>query len=146
AIGLALQGDAASAATLLAKVPATAVSSDDAAFRDCMINRFGPADRRKAYPNINDPWVAALARNYVDYWQGALTRPDEREPAERELRSRMGELLGPRIFSDSDFDAAESKIKAEALKRGFHVLLGRTQPLRELMLWQKLTVEQRQIS
>jgi hypothetical protein len=50
------------------------------------------------------------------------------------------------LTNDADFDAAEDQIKAEALKRGFHALLGRTQPLRELMIWKKLTVEQRQVN
>jgi len=73
-------------------------------------------------------------------------KPDEREQAERELNSRVSKLLGHSLANDADFNAAEDQIKAEALKRGFHVLLGRTQPLRELMIWKKQSVEQRQVN
>jgi len=111
-----------------------------------MINRFGPEAPAPSAPEVGDPWIAALAKSYMNYWQRALTKPTEREQAETDLRNQIGTLLSHPVSKDSDLDAAEDEITAEALKRDFHVLLGRTPPLRELMLWKKLTVEQRQVS
>lgn len=91
-------------------------------------------------------WVAALTKNYVEYWQRALTKPDERDDAEQGLRGAAGKLLGHPITNDKAFDSAEDEITTEAEKRGFHVLLGRTAPLRELMLWRKTTIEHRQVN
>ena len=146
ATGLALQGDAAAAVKVLAESSEASFKGDDADFRACMLNRFGSNHPEPIDQNLSDPWIASLATDYLTYWNHSLTKPDEREQAERELRSHLSKLLGHSLTNDADFDAAEDQIKAEALKRGFHVLLGRTQPLRELMIWKKLTVEQRQVN
>jgi hypothetical protein len=145
ATGLALQGDAAGAVKALAETRAELFKGDDAEFLTCMLDRFGAAAQPSSDLAITDPWVATLAKNYVEFWQRALTKLNEREEAERELRENTGKLLGHPVASDSEFDAAEDEITTEAEKRGFHVLLGRTQPLRELMLWKKTTVERRQV-
>ena len=84
-----------------------------------------------------------LATDYLWYWKQSLTKPNERQQAERKLRSDVSKLLDHSLTDDAEFDATEDQIKAEALKRRFHVLLGRTQPLCELMIWNKVTVEQR---
>jgi hypothetical protein len=146
ATGLALQGDAAAAVKVLAEIPASVFKGKDADFRVCMLNRFESVGSEHTGQNFADPWISSLATDYVTYWQQSLTKPEEREQAERELRSRVGELLGRSLSDDKDFDAVEDEIKREALKRGFYILLGRTQPLRELMVWKRLTVEQRQVN
>jgi hypothetical protein len=146
ATGLALQGDAASAVKVLAETNATLFAGDGSGFRTCMRNRFGAAPQPLANLTIADPWIATLADNYVTYWQHALTKPNERDAAEQVLRTATGKLLGHSITNDGEFDSAEDDITSEAGKRGFHVLLGRTPPLRELMLWRKTTVEQRQVN
>jgi len=144
ATGLALQGDAASAAKALAKVSASSFTGEDSTFRSCMLARFKDSSWRMTDQMI-DPWVGTLEENYIKYWHLSLTRPKQREQAEHELRSAIGKLLKRPITSDRDFDAAEDAISGEAERRGFHVLLGRTAPLRELMIWQKQTIEQRQV-
>ena len=58
----------------------------------------------------------------------------------------MSKLLGRSLSDERDFDVAEDELRRETLKRGFYVLMGRTPPLRELMLCKKLTAEQRQIN
>ncbi|HMK31267.1 MAG TPA: hypothetical protein VK473_16405 [Terriglobales bacterium] len=146
ATGLALQGDAAAAVKALADPPAADFKGKDADFRACMLKRFGSADSQPAIQNFGDPWIDSLATDYLTYWRQSLTKPGEREQAERELRSRVSTLLAPSFSKDADFDAAEDAIQGEARKRGFYVLLGRTPPLRELMLWKKTTVEQRQVN
>jgi hypothetical protein len=146
ATGLALQGDAASAVKALAETNAAAFAGDDADFRACMMNRFGASAQLPTEMTVADPWVATLAKNYVEYWQRALTKPNERDAAEQELRSATAKLLGHPIANDSAFDSAEDGITIDAEKRGFYVLLGRTAPLRELMLWKKTTIEHRQVN
>ena len=146
ATGLALQGDAAEAVKVLRKVSEAGFIGEDAAFRTCMLTRFGSHASDPSDQNWGDPWVASLAADYLTYWKQSLTNPNDRSQAERALRSRVSKLLGHSLANDADFDAAEDQIKSEALKRGFHILLGRTQPLRELMIWKKLTVEQREVT
>jgi len=146
AVGFALQGDAASAVKALADTPSASSAGDDADFRSCMLSRFGAGTQLPANVTVADTWITTLAKNYVSYWQHALTKPAERDAAEQELRSATGKLLGHPIADDSAFDSAEDEITSDAEKRGFHVLLGRTAPLRELMLWRKTTVEQRQVN
>ena len=146
ATGLALQGDGAEAVKVLAKISEAGFRGEDAAFRTCMLNRFGSGAPDPIDQNLGDPWVASLTTDYLTYWKQSLTKPNERSQAERRLRSRVSKLLGHSLANDADFDAAEDQIKAEALKRGLHILLGRTQPLRELMIWKKLMVEQRQVN
>jgi hypothetical protein len=144
ATGLALQGEAGAAAKILAKIPASSFTGEDSTFRSCMLGRFKDPDWRLT-DSLIDPWIGSLEENYINYWHLSLTQPKQREQAERELRGAIGKLLKRPITSDNDFDAAEDEISSEAEKRGFHVLMGRTAPLRELMVWRKQTVEQRQV-
>jgi hypothetical protein len=145
-VGFALQGDAASAVKALADTPSASFAGDDADFRSCMMSRFGAGAQSPADVTVPDTWITMLAKNYIAYWQRALTKPDERDAAEQELRSATGKLLGHPVADDNAFDSAEDEITTHAEKLGFHVLLGRTAPLRELMLWKKTTVEQRQVN
>jgi len=145
ATGLALQGDAAAAVKILAAIPEDRFQGDDANFRACMLRRFG-SNSPDATDGMGDPWITTLATDYRAYWKRALTKPSETEEAQRELRGRISQLLKRPVNNDADFDAAEDRIKDEALSRGFHVLLGQTPPLRELMIWKKVTVEQRQVN
>jgi hypothetical protein len=145
ATGLALQGDAAEALKALADVPETSFKGEDADFRACMLSRFGSSHTEPAIQNLRDPWIESLAINYLTYWNQALSMPEERQRAEGELRRRVSLLLGRSLTSDADYDGAEDEIKAQALQHGFHVLMGRTPPLRELMIWKKLTVDERQV-
>ena len=146
ATGLALQGDGAEAVKVLAGIPALEFKGSDADFRACMLNRFDSVGSEPTEQDFGDPWISSLATDYVTYWKQTLAKPAEREQAERELRNRVSKLLGRSLSDDKDFDAAEDEIKRAALKRGLSALLGRTQPLRELMLWKKTTVEQRQVN
>src|SRR5262249_37507189 len=133
ATGLALQGDAAAAVKVLAEIPEANFKGEDADFRACMLDRFGSNHPAPIDQNLSDPWLASLATDYLTYWNHSLTKPHEREQAESELGRQVGKLLGRSLTNDADYDAAEDELKAKALKRGFHLLLGRTQPLRELM-------------
>jgi hypothetical protein len=139
ATGMALQGDAASAARLLATQPADSFHDKDSEFRTCMVDRFGRSPSAAPFdPQIRDEWLARLTRIYIAYWQRALTNPAERDAAEHDLDAALTVLFGRTADAES--------IKAEVSKHGAHALLGRTPPLRELMLWQRTTEEQKQVA
>ena len=86
-----------------------------------------------------------MANAYQTYWHRSLTHPKQVADAEKALRAKIGAAMGRKLASDADFDTAEAALEKQALSRGFHVLLGRTPPLRELMLWRKTTIDDRTV-
>ena len=145
AVGAALQGNANAAVKILSEVSGADFAGDDSKFRVCMLTRFGPASNANLDSTSGDPWMDSLAQKYLQYWHLALMNPVARADVEKELRAQLGGFLSRTIQNDEDFDKAENVIQEEARKRGFNVLLGRTAPLRELMVWKKLTVEKRDV-
>jgi hypothetical protein len=145
ATGLAVQGDAATAVRTLLAVPASSFKGEQASFRGCIIGRFGPDSTPIAMVEAKDPWIDSLITSYRKYLQRALTRPAERVDAEIALRQDVANLLGRTRLSNEDFDKADDKIKPRAERAGFNMLLGRTQPLCELMVWRKLTVKRQRV-
>ena len=146
ATGLALQGDAMTATRSLLDIPAERFQGEDATFRDCMVNRFSGEAGPRLDLDIHDMWVASLANLYVTYWQHALIHPNERAVAENELSVGVGRLVNRSLHVSSDLDSVEDEIQVEVRKRGFYLLLGRTTPLREFMLWKKQTSEDRTVN
>jgi hypothetical protein len=146
ATGFALQGDAMTARRSLLAIPVERFHGEDATFRECMVNRFAGEGSPSMDLDIRDTWVASLANLYVTYWQHALIHPNERAVAEDELAVGVGHLVNRSLHVSSDLDSAEDEIQAEVRKRGFYVLLGRTTPLREFMLWKKQTSEDRTVN
>ena len=145
AVGAALQGNATAAVKILSEVSGAAFAGVDSKFRDCMLTRFAPASSANLDSTSGDPWMDSLAKKYLQYWHLALMSPEARADAEKELRTQLSGLLSRAIQNDEDFDKAEDLIQQEARKRGFYLLLGRTAPLRELMMWKKLTIEKRDV-
>jgi hypothetical protein len=146
ATGAALQGDASSAAKIVVEIPAVDFAWGDASFRSCMIDRFGPAGRPMTEFGIGDSWLNSLVQAYVTYWQRALTDTNGRSKAEDELAQKVGKLIGRPLYIAAELDGVGDQIQAEVSKRGLHVLLGRTQPLREFMVWRKQTIEHRLVN
>jgi hypothetical protein len=144
ATGSALQGDVASSLKVLASVPRASYTGDALAFRDCMVERFGGG----APPPIalgDDPWIAALGRAYTDYWRKTLTQSAANGAAEDDLAASVGQLLSRRMAKADELDDTEPAILAAVEAHGMHALLGRTPPLRELMLWKKQTILERAV-
>lgn len=139
ATGLALQGDAAAAVAELAHMPKPIPDGEEATFRDEMIKRFGADSVPARNLGVDDPWVADLAALYVAYWHQVLTKRQSLEDAELALQQAVGALLGHAVVGNDQLEALEAEIEAEVAKRGFHILLGRTLPLLEFMLWKKQT-------
>lgn len=145
AVGQSLQGDAAAAVKTLAALPADKVTGENAELRSCVLQRFGAKSVAEKPASTGDAWIDALATDYQAYWHRSLTHPKQRAAAEQALRGKIGAGLGRTLATDADFDAAEADLEKRALEHGYHVLLGRTPPLRELMLWRKTTVEDRKV-
>ncbi len=141
ATGLALQADSSSATEELALIPDGILDAELSTFRSAMIRRFGPDGIAPDDFGVSDPWIANLVKIYITYWQSALTRRDLSE-AENVLQNEIAELLGHGLSGTDAFDLAEAEIRAEAARHGVCVLLGRTPPLLELMLWRRETVSQ----
>ena len=145
ATGAALRGDALSALSLLARVPASEFVGEAREFRDGMFARFSPAPP-PALALGDDPWIAAFAAAYVTYWHSALTRAVAIETAEDRLAATVGPLVGRPLATAVELDDAEPAILAAAAEHGLNALLGRTLPLRELMLWKAETVLERTVA
>jgi hypothetical protein len=145
ATGLALQADSASAARELERIPRSAFDVETATFRDCMIQRFGLDGAAPSDFGIDDPWVGDLVRAYVNYWQQVLTKSATIDAAEVDLQMAVGILLDRPLVENNLLDEVEMEIQNEIAKRGFHALLGRTAPLRELMLWREQSISQEDV-
>ncbi len=136
ATGLALQADSAAAAAELAQLDPAMLDGEAAAFRDCMIQRFGPDSTAPRESHLDDPWLADLVNAFLTYWHQALTKRQSLEAAEDELQGVLGELVG------GAHENLEEQIQAEITKRGLYALMGRTLPLLDLMLWRSQGVAQ----
>jgi hypothetical protein len=144
ATGAALQADSASAARILMPLQGSQLSQEDAAFRACMLDRFGPAGRA-AMPIVADDWARNLGGAYVNYWQRALTNPTHRRQAEKSLNAALSRLTKQRVETNAEIEGAEEKIQEQARQRGLYTQLGTTAPLRDFMLWRTTRVEQREV-
>jgi len=144
ATGAALQGDAVSALAMLSRVPEADFEGDAQTFRRCMFERFG-GGAPPALTLGDDPWIAAVGRAYVTYWRSALTKAVSIDAAEATLASTVGQLVGRPSTKAAELDDLEPDIVAAIEGHGLHALLGRTLPLRELMLWRRQTVLVREV-
>jgi hypothetical protein len=144
ATGLALQGDVASAIEILARVPEAAFAGDALVFRNCMFERFG-ATAPSSFSFADDAWITALGQAYVNYWRSVLTKATPIEAAEDRLAATVGQLIGRSMVTAAELEDAEPEILAAVQGHGLHALLGRTLPLRELMLWKKQSVLEREV-
>jgi len=140
ALASVLQGRGAQAVATLRGLDSAALSSRNAATRGCMLERLG---RRRLPSGVADPLVQDVLTAYRQYWLRALLdgRPAGRQ--ETRLLERLNRIVAradakPAATLDELEPALDSVVRA----RGYHVLLGVTSPLRELMLWRTET-EQR---
>jgi hypothetical protein len=134
-----LQGRGAEAvATLRRPLEMDGITSRNAATYRCMLERLG--ERRLPENSIADPFVARVLTTYQEYWLGALLS-DQPSPEHdawllRGLNRLVPDAGGGRAATLDDLEPVlDSLIRAS----GYHVLLGVTSPLRELMLWRTET-------
>jgi hypothetical protein len=81
-------------------------------------------------------------KTYQDYWWTTLREPAQRASHEAGLLAALRALLGDAGRSPKDLDALEDVLQAELAKRGYHVQLGKTSPLRDMMLWRRQTTRE----
>lgn len=132
-----LRGTADEALAALAKVPADQFAGKDATFRACTFARFERQSPPRLLDDTGDPFASEVLRLYRDYWWHALKAPARRDAHDQQLLASLRTLIGAEAGQAHDFEALEPILDAQLRRRGFHPQTGRTQPLRELMLWRK---------
>src|SRR5688500_14975938 len=132
-----LRGDSQQAAQVLAASPVEGFLGKDATYRACMLQRHRAAAPVFATEGIDDPFVRGVLQDYQDYWWHALRTPSQRAALESQLLARLRTRIGGPARDAKDMDAIEPLVQAALLERGHHAQLGRTPPLRELMVWRK---------
>jgi len=135
AIGAALQGDAARAVRLLRPLLENELTPADRTFRACMLRRFDSETPEPDTSPLPNPFARQTLDLYRTYWRASLLRPEARPAAEATLLRELRRLL--QREDAADLDAVEPELKDRLEASGYHVLLGVTLPLRELMLWTK---------
>jgi hypothetical protein len=143
ALAAALQADEARALRALRGVPAREFQGGDATLRACLLARFGQDGPRPAAPGEGFP--ARVLSAYRRYWRRALLRPAAREAEEERLRAELAALLGP-VEAGAALDDLEPLLAERLRREGLHAQLGRTSPLRELMLWAREDVQRREVA
>ncbi|UXI67923.1 hypothetical protein [Tahibacter amnicola] len=129
-----LQGDSARAVAALRQVPAGQFSPGDADYRRCMVARYERSSPELAFETPVDGFVRDLLGEYQAYWWRALAQPARASEEESQLLARLHALLGD-TAAGAEWDAVETLITRRLESLGFHAQLGRTPPLRDLMVW-----------
>lgn len=143
AAGAAVQADAVRALDLIKDVNPSTLSAKDRDFVTCMRQRFGAAVPPGAPSAQSSSLSDRTVELYRDYWRAAMLRPDQRAVEEKRLEASLQRLLGS--STGLGMDSLEP-VLAEALKKeGFHSLQGRTGLLRELMIWSRQDMEDKQV-
>jgi len=137
-VSAALQGDVRRSLQALAAVPAPQFAGRDADYRACLFGRFERSTPPYLAGAVEDPFAREALAAYQDYWWHALSAPPRRAALDAQLLQRLRGLLGADA-ADADWDAVEERLAARLRERGYHAQLGRTPPLRELMIWRRQT-------
>lgn len=134
ASGALLQADGPRARALLSALPAEALSTADAAFRACALNRLDP-ERAPSPPAEDAAFAQKALHAYRLYWRAAVIQPETRDAEEAALAARLSVLLDrPDLTTMAAVDGPmRERIRAE----GGFVLGGRTGRLLDLMLWSR---------
>ena len=132
-----LQGDSHRAIAALEKAPAAGFAGADATYRSCMIGRFNRAAPEFDLAGVDDAYVRDVYRIYQDYWWQSVEHPEQRATLEASLYQSLRKQMGAGAQGATDMDSLEPLLQAQLLERGYHSQLGRTMPLRDLMMWRK---------
>lgn len=142
ASGRALQGNMAEAVALLEQVPASSFSEKDRAIRTCMIERFRSKAEESGKTDVGSITERALGL-YRSYWRASLLRPETRAAQEEQLTEGLRDLLG--LPAGTKWAPVEAELRKRVAAEGHHVLMGRTPPLLEFMVWGSETSEVRRV-
>ena len=94
---------------------------------------------------FDDPLITRLYHLYTAYWRSSLLNPMSEKKSRRLLISALNQLSKKEgrkagfleTFKEPSINKLESFFINTAEKRGYYLLMGRTAPLRELMIWKK---------
>lgn len=136
AVGAGLQTDVARALRVLKARPASEFTGRDAEYRACMLERFGGAKPPRA-DAAAEGFAADALRAFRLYWHGSLLDPATRDVNQTALARTLGGLLKHTGAESETMDALEPRVLARLRADGYHALMGRTGPMRELMMWRK---------
>jgi hypothetical protein len=98
---------------------------------------------------FDDPFITRLYDLYTAYWRSSLLDPGSERKAGKTLVSGLARLAKSEgretplseYLKGPNADRLGSFLIETARKKGYHLLLGRTLPLWELMIWKKEEVE-----
>jgi hypothetical protein len=142
ATGRALQGDATDAVALLEQVPASEFGEKDRAIRACIIERFRSSPEEEQSSRIGTVTDKALSL-YRSYWRASLLRPETRAARDEQLLKELRTLLA--LPADAGSERVEAELRQRVAAEGNHVLMGRTPPLLEFMVWGSETSDVHQV-
>jgi hypothetical protein len=135
-----LQGRGTEAVATLRGVDTAGLTPRNAVTRSCMLERLG--ERRLPDATVSDPLVAGVLSAYRQYWLRALLSGEPAAAHEGWLLERLNRLVSEAGGATAaTLDGLEPTLDSLIGARGYHVLLGVTSPLRELMLWRTETEE-----
>jgi hypothetical protein len=143
ASGRALQGNAAEAVALLEQVPSSEFGEKDRNIRDCMIQRFRSSPDESQASQVKTVTDEALSL-YRSYWRASLLRPETRAAQEVHLMESFRVLL--ELPANAGSDVVEAELRKRLKAEGHDVLMGRTPPLLEFMVWDSETSDVRQVA
>lgn len=142
AAGQALQGNIKQALAELRSIPSSEFGTSEARIRACMIERFSP-EADGSLPRDFGPFTNRAVGIYRAYWRAALLRPENKASEEERLHRNLARLTG--LQSSTDLNRIQEEIKTHLAAEGVHVLMGRTPPLLELMVWDTESSEVRDV-
>ena len=131
-----LQGDSQRAVSALRASPADGFVDKDAVYRACMLARHADAPLF-ATDAVQDAFARQVLHDYQDYWWHAMKAPRQRAQLEAKLLATLRKRIGADAADAKDMDALEPILQGQLLARGYRAQLGRTMPLRELMMWRR---------
>ena len=136
ALGLALQAQGREAVAALRSIDTTGLAPRSVPIRRCMLERL---DARLSPPMpVAEPLVAGVLSAYREYWLRSLRGEQPASDNEAWLLAALKDGTGA---TGQTLDDIETPLDSQITARGYHVLLGVTSPLRELMLWRTESAE-----
>lgn len=142
-----LRGDASAALPALRALPPDTLSAAEQVQQANMLAHLGePAGLTDGGPDTVpvQGLAAEVTVAYRRYWRHALLTPADRDAASRGLATDLRQLLVSRHVSvpsaASSVEDLEPLLIDQLERGGWHVVLGITMPLHELMLWRTQTL------
>jgi hypothetical protein len=134
ALADALQARGGPAVAALRGLDSATLAPRYAPTRRCMLERLG--DRHPPPLTVSDRLVGPVLTAYQEYWLRTLRAEHPEADNEAWLLATLNAIVKAEGgAAASSLDALEPSLESLIVGRGYHVLLGVTSPLRELMLW-----------